>query len=345
MLAAVVFALASLTDFVDGYLARARDSVTSFGKLMDPLADKLLVVAALSRSSRCTVSTAWVAMVIIARELAVTMLRIGASHSGVVIGASRAGQAEDGGADRDGARDDRGARAPAVALALIYAMVAVTVVSGLDYFFGLRRHMHAASKAVERRARRATAHVVGRPAHSTASRARLRTGQALGAPAREPFSHSSIVVWCGARSPERTSERSSLSSPWRSATTLCWWIVSRFSWRAHTKLAPSSSGKPSTTPAIISLTQSSTNRGTTVRLLDDLDLVGALHELVDLGGHRALDDREQRGRVELGVALLDAPDLQRAKAALVVRRDGHALEDALDLGVREAVSREPRGRA
>ena len=54
LLAAVVFALASVTDFVDGWLARSRGDVTTFGKLMDPIADKLLVIAALSRSSRST---------------------------------------------------------------------------------------------------------------------------------------------------------------------------------------------------------------------------------------------------------------------------------------------------
>ena len=54
LIAGVVFALAALTDGLDGYIARRRDSVTTFGKLMDPLADKLLIVAALSRSSRST---------------------------------------------------------------------------------------------------------------------------------------------------------------------------------------------------------------------------------------------------------------------------------------------------
>src|SRR5947209_18062142 len=92
VLAAIVFALASLTDFVDGYLARARDSVTTFGKLMDPLADKLLIVAALISLVSLHRLPAWVAMVIITRELAVTMLRLGASQAGVVMGASMFGK-------------------------------------------------------------------------------------------------------------------------------------------------------------------------------------------------------------------------------------------------------------
>ncbi|MGO9762559.1 MAG: CDP-alcohol phosphatidyltransferase family protein, partial [Solirubrobacteraceae bacterium] len=74
VLAAVVFALASLTDFIDGYLARARAEVTTFGKLMDPLADKLLIIAALISLVSLHRLAAWVAMVIITRELAVTVL-------------------------------------------------------------------------------------------------------------------------------------------------------------------------------------------------------------------------------------------------------------------------------
>src|SRR5580658_5912277 len=88
VLAAVVFALASLTDFVDGYLARARDSVTTFGKLMDPLADKLLIVAALISLVSLHRLAGWVATVIITRELAVTVLRLGATQAGVVMAAS-----------------------------------------------------------------------------------------------------------------------------------------------------------------------------------------------------------------------------------------------------------------
>jgi CDP-diacylglycerol---glycerol-3-phosphate 3-phosphatidyltransferase len=141
VLAAVVFALASATDFVDGYLARSRDSVTTFGKLMDPLADKLLIVAALISLVSLQRLPAWVAMVIITRELAVTVLRLGATQAGVVIEASQFGKvktcmqialilsliAVQG--------------TPAWLEVLLYATVAVTVLSGLDYFFGIRRRM------------------------------------------------------------------------------------------------------------------------------------------------------------------------------------------------------------
>ena len=92
VLAAVVFVLASLTDFIDGRLARARDSVTTFGKLMDPLADKLLIIAALISLVSLHRLAAWIAMVIITRELAVTVLRLGASGAGVVVAASMLGK-------------------------------------------------------------------------------------------------------------------------------------------------------------------------------------------------------------------------------------------------------------
>jgi CDP-diacylglycerol--glycerol-3-phosphate 3-phosphatidyltransferase len=149
VLAAGVFALASVTDFVDGYLARARDSVTAFGKLMDPLADKLLIVAALLSLVSLHRLAAWIAMVIIARELAVTMLRVGATHAQVVIEASTLGKVKTGLQIVTVLAVIAVQGQPLWLSLLIYVMVIVTVVSGLDYFFGLRRHVHAARAAVE----------------------------------------------------------------------------------------------------------------------------------------------------------------------------------------------------
>ncbi len=91
-LAAGVFALAALTDGLDGYFARSRDAVTTFGKLMDPVADKLLIAAALVSLVSLDRLAAWVAMVIIAREFAVTVMRAIAAERGIVISASWMGK-------------------------------------------------------------------------------------------------------------------------------------------------------------------------------------------------------------------------------------------------------------
>jgi CDP-diacylglycerol---glycerol-3-phosphate 3-phosphatidyltransferase len=146
VLAAIVFALASLTDAIDGYLARARNAITTFGKLMDPVADKLLIVAALFSLVSLHRLAAWVAMVIVAREFAVTMTRMAAAPTGVVIAANWWGKTK-----------------TIVQVATIffliaikgsplwldlltYGMVAITVVSGVDYFFGLRRLLREAEQ-------------------------------------------------------------------------------------------------------------------------------------------------------------------------------------------------------
>lgn len=88
LIATAVFVIAALTDKLDGYIARSRNQITRFGKFMDPLADKLLVTAALVSLVEFQIIPSWVAMVIIAREFAVTGLRSIAAAEGVVIAAS-----------------------------------------------------------------------------------------------------------------------------------------------------------------------------------------------------------------------------------------------------------------
>lgn len=87
-LAAIVFTVLAATDAVDGYLARSRNEITTFGKFLDPLADKLLVTAALLALIELRVLPAWVALVIISREFIVSGLRMVASAEGTVISAS-----------------------------------------------------------------------------------------------------------------------------------------------------------------------------------------------------------------------------------------------------------------
>ena len=147
VLAAIVFSLASVTDFVDGYLARSRNSVTTFGKLMDPLADKLLIIAALISLVSLHRLAAWIAMVIIARELAVTVLRMGASQAGVIMPASNFGKVKTCVQIAAVLSVITVHGHPAWLDALVYAAVAITVASGLEYFFGMRRRIERARQA------------------------------------------------------------------------------------------------------------------------------------------------------------------------------------------------------
>jgi CDP-diacylglycerol--glycerol-3-phosphate 3-phosphatidyltransferase len=95
IIAFFVFFVASLTDFFDGYLARRYGLITVFGKLLDPLADKLLVVSALlmvTMAERVPTIPPWLLVVIIGRELAVTGLRSIAASEGIVLGAEGTGK-------------------------------------------------------------------------------------------------------------------------------------------------------------------------------------------------------------------------------------------------------------
>ena len=88
IIAILIFIIASLTDQLDGYIARSRNEITNFGKFMDPLADKLLVTAALISLVEFNLIPGWATVVIIAREFAVSGLRTLAASEGKVIAAS-----------------------------------------------------------------------------------------------------------------------------------------------------------------------------------------------------------------------------------------------------------------
>lgn len=89
---AAIFLLAALTDWLDGYLARRRQQVTTIGQILDPLADKLLITAALVSLVQLGVAPAWMAAIIIGRELAVTGLRSFAQSRGIIMPASSLGK-------------------------------------------------------------------------------------------------------------------------------------------------------------------------------------------------------------------------------------------------------------
>ena len=92
LVGAAIFSVAALTDWLDGFLARRQKQVTTFGQLMDPLADKLLVTAALISLVQMELAPAWMVAIILGRELGVTVLRSLAWSRGVTIPASPLGK-------------------------------------------------------------------------------------------------------------------------------------------------------------------------------------------------------------------------------------------------------------
>lgn len=133
-LAAIVFVVASLTDALDGHLARSRNLVTTFGKFVDPLVDKLLTMAAFVVLVEGSIIPAWAVIIIIARELIITGFRTLAADKGITIAASKWGKLK--------------TTSQMVALVLLllnnnslnhigiyvfYLAVILTIISGLDY--------------------------------------------------------------------------------------------------------------------------------------------------------------------------------------------------------------------
>lgn len=87
-----IFVIASLTDYVDGQIARKYDQITDFGKFLDPLADKLLTIAAMTMFCEWEIFPAWALMIVLTREFAVTGLRLVAVGKGKVIAAGWSGK-------------------------------------------------------------------------------------------------------------------------------------------------------------------------------------------------------------------------------------------------------------
>lgn len=131
VLAAVVFVIAAVTDGLDGYVARSRQEITQFGKLVDPIADKLLISAALISLVQLGEITAWIALIIIGREFAISGLRILAAAEGVVISASKLGKLKT--VTQIGATIVILLGLPGGVI-LMWIAAFVTLVSGADYF-------------------------------------------------------------------------------------------------------------------------------------------------------------------------------------------------------------------
>lgn len=144
--AAFVFSFAALMDGIDGYLARVQKRITILGKFLDPLADKLLVSAALIALVEIGKVSAWIAILIISREFAVTALRLTAAAKGEVVSANFLGKTK---------TIIQIVTIVALMLAVPYflqsvlvaVMVGVTLISGFDYFIKTKAYLGESTDA------------------------------------------------------------------------------------------------------------------------------------------------------------------------------------------------------
>jgi CDP-diacylglycerol---glycerol-3-phosphate 3-phosphatidyltransferase len=147
LIAAVIFVAASLTDWLDGRMARRWNQVTRLGTLLDPVADKLLVAAALVSLVHVEMLAAWTAVVIIGRELAVTGLRGVALSMGTVVPASSLGKAKTVSQYvaitvlilEKGVSPDLEVF-HLISRGVLWVALALTVISGVDYFYRFFLH-------------------------------------------------------------------------------------------------------------------------------------------------------------------------------------------------------------
>ena len=133
ILAGAVFVVAALTDSFDGYIARRHRLVTTLGKFIDPLADKVLVIAAMIALVELHRIPAWIVLVIITREFVVTGLRLVAAAEGVVIAASRGGKIKT--VFQIAALTMLILKIPG-GMVLMWIAMALTVWSGMEYLIG-----------------------------------------------------------------------------------------------------------------------------------------------------------------------------------------------------------------
>ena len=131
--ALAVFIIASLTDFVDGYIARHYNQVSDFGKFLDPLADKLLVISAMLIFVQWGRMPAWMVMVVLAREFSVTGLRLVAVQGGRVIAAGWSGKIKTA-STMVGLCIMMAVSLPVLDTIISWVIVLTTLYSGIEYF-------------------------------------------------------------------------------------------------------------------------------------------------------------------------------------------------------------------